>query len=481
MEGPSRSSKDCSGCRKLEAEVASLREQLACLRRQVKDLQEQLDAQTRTTKRQAAPFGRSRKVDESKSDSTETVQTNKKPGRKAGHEAAHRKRPHKVDRTIDVPVGVCPDCHVPVEPTQTFEQFQTDIPPVTPVVTQFNVQVGSCPCCGQRVQGTHPEQTSQALGAAANTLGPRAVGLACELKYRLGIPFRKISDLFGGFFSLPFCAGGISRAAARLARRGRAVSDFIRLRLSLSAFVHADETSWYLGGSAWLHVFTSGDLVAFVVDRSRSREVAVGVLGKAYSGIVVCDGSPIYDIFETARCNGHPLARIKRLLEADVADTRGGLVDIRELLKSGLALRDRREELTDLGFQRKLTTLRNDLQDWIERHRDAADKEVARLARHLKKYETEFLRYLEDPRIPATNNAAEQILRFAVLLRKVGCGNRTPQGARTFEVLGSLAATFRRCGVDFIEWVSNLMHLGHPKLIPPQLLPPGCSLQISYN
>ncbi|MCH7686462.1 MAG: hypothetical protein IH899_07245, partial [Planctomycetes bacterium] len=42
-------------------------------------------------------------------------------------------------------------------------------------------------------------------------------------------------------------------------------------------------------------------------------------------------------------------------LEADVADTRGGLVDIRELLKSGLALRDRREELTDLGFQRKLT------------------------------------------------------------------------------------------------------------------------------
>ena len=73
--------------------------------------------------------------------------------------------------------------------------------------------------------------------------------------------------------------------------------------------MHADETSWYLDGSAWLHVFTSGELVAFVVDPSRSRQV---VLGKSYPGIVVCDGLPTYDIFETARCNGHPLARIKR-------------------------------------------------------------------------------------------------------------------------------------------------------------------------
>jgi len=103
--------------------------------------------------------------------------------------------------------------------------------------------------------------------------------------------------------------------------------------------------------------------VEFVVDPSRSRQVALDVLGKSYPGIVVCDGSPIYDIFETARCNGHPLARIKRLLAADVDGRRAGLMDVRELLKSGLALRDRREELTDLGFQRKVTTLRSDFND----------------------------------------------------------------------------------------------------------------------
>ena len=161
---------------------------------------------------------------------------------------------------------------------------------------------------------------------------------------------------------------------------------------------------------------------------SRSRQVVLDVLGKSYPGIVVCDGSPIYDIFETAHCTGHPLARIKRLLAADVDGRRAGLMDVRELLKFGLALRDRREELTDLGFQRKVTMLHSDLDDWIERHRNAPDEEVSRLAGHLEKYESEFLHYLNDPRIPATNNTAEQTLRFAVLLRKVGCDNRSETG-----------------------------------------------------
>jgi len=100
-----------------------------------------------------------------------------------------------------------------------------------------------------------------------------------------------------------------------------------------------------------------------------------------------------------------------------------------------------------------VTTLRSDLDDWIERHRNTPDEEVSRLAGHLEKYESEFLRYLNDPRIPATNNTAEQTLRFAVLLCKVGCGNRSETGERTFKVLSSVSGTFCRCRVGFHQWV----------------------------
>lgn len=487
MDDRSRKGNECSRCRRLEAEVGTLREQ-------VKRLQQQVDEARRKTKRQAAPFRRAKQVEAQPSEgnalggaqadeppSGGAASQKKKPGRKAGHEPAQRKRPERIDRTIDVPVDVCPDCGLALENKETFEQFQTDLPPVVPVVTQFNVQVGRCPCCGKRVQGTHPEQTSSALGAAGNGLGPRAVGMAADLKYRLGIPFRKISDLFSGFFGLSFSPGGIAQASARLARRARPVYNFMKLRLSLSWLVHADETSWYLAGSAWLHVFTTGKLVVFVVAAHRSREVALDVLGKDFDGIVVCDGSSLYDVFKTARCNGHPLARIKRLLEADVCRTRGGLEEIRDLLKSGLSLRDRRAELTALGFQRKVSVLRAAILNWIERFRDVADEEVSRLARHLEKYQSEFLRYLDDPRVPATNNTAEQTLRFAVPLRKVGCGNRNEPGARTFEVMSSVSATFHRCGINFLNWVCDLLHLGRPKFIPPELLPPNCDFQVRLS
>jgi hypothetical protein len=43
------------------------------------------------------------------------------------------------------------------------------------LITQFHIETGYCPCCRQRVQGRHPEQTSNAIGAAGNTLGPRVL------------------------------------------------------------------------------------------------------------------------------------------------------------------------------------------------------------------------------------------------------------------------------------------------------------------
>ena len=48
----------------------------------------------------------------------------KKPGRKAGHEAALRPPPDHIDRTVDVPLRrhrrtgerLCPHCRTPLEP-----------------------------------------------------------------------------------------------------------------------------------------------------------------------------------------------------------------------------------------------------------------------------------------------------------------------------------------------------------------------------
>ena len=50
---------------------------------------------------------------------------------------------------------------------------------------------GRCKGCKRRVQGRHPEQTSEALGAAASGVGPHLKAWAMWLHYEMGLSFAR--------------------------------------------------------------------------------------------------------------------------------------------------------------------------------------------------------------------------------------------------------------------------------------------------
>ena len=52
-------------------------------------------------------------------------------------------------------------------------QYQTEIPKPRVERIELHIHVGRCKRCGQRVQGRHPRQTSDAVGSAASQLGAR--------------------------------------------------------------------------------------------------------------------------------------------------------------------------------------------------------------------------------------------------------------------------------------------------------------------
>lgn len=59
----------------------------------------------------------------------------------------------------------------------------------------------------------------------------------------------------------------------------------------------------------------------------------------------------------------------------------------------------------------------------------------------------------DHPEVDATNNLAERQLRPAVISRKLSCGNKTEAGARTWEILTSLAATCQQTGTSFVDLI----------------------------
>jgi len=52
--------------------------------------------------------------------------------------------PDQVDRVIDVPLDECPLCQAPLYDQGQVVQYQTDLPPIVPIITQFNIATGYC-------------------------------------------------------------------------------------------------------------------------------------------------------------------------------------------------------------------------------------------------------------------------------------------------------------------------------------------------
>jgi len=136
------------------------------LKQEIERLRRQLEEALRAAHRQAAPHSRG----EPKADP-------KRPGRKAGQaygQRSCRPIPPRIDEQIPVPAPQqCLRCGGAMRLERVEPQYQEEIVRLT-VVRRFDVEVGRCRRCGRRVQGRHPLQTSDALGAAQVQLGPTA-------------------------------------------------------------------------------------------------------------------------------------------------------------------------------------------------------------------------------------------------------------------------------------------------------------------
>ena len=446
---------NCPGCRKLEAQVKQLQGLLDEAGKLIGQLNKRMDELEGQVHRQAARF----RVPESKRKKDKA-----KPGRKPGHKPAYRKPPPNVDETTEVSLDHCPQCGGPVHDLRPVKQIIEDIPEIKVHRLHLTTYRGRCPNCGP-VRSTHPDQVSTATGAAGTHIGKRALGLAAYLNKQLGLTMRKTTALLDEQFGLRITPGGLSQALARIAEKVQPAFDELREAVRTSEAIHADETSWWLGGeSAWLWVFTNPQMTLYTIDR-RSQEVVRRILGDDYPGVLISDCLNAYDPHpgRKSKCCAHHLKAISEAFE-QAPDSRF-LVEIRSLLKAAIVLHSVREDVAPPEYWRCTAHLEESLDELLSApYRDAAE---LRIVNRLTKQREHLLTFLYAPGVDPTNNLAERQLRPAVIARKLSCGNKTLTGARTFEVLASLAATCRQQGRSFADLVAECVVLGRS---PPPLL-----------
>ena len=166
-----------------------------------------------------------------------------------------------------------------VDRTRVASQYQEDLPVVRPLVRRFDIEVGHCSQCGRRVQGRHPLQTSDALGAASVQLGPGVAGLAVHLHTELGVPLAKVARLLRNAFGLHVTPGGLAHLLHRVARDAAPLYGRLCDQVRSSSLVVPDETGWRVGAVRhWLWVFTTPETTVYAICPGRSFHDATSVV-----------------------------------------------------------------------------------------------------------------------------------------------------------------------------------------------------------
>lgn len=445
---------------RLQKENQQLEKEKQRLQQENQRLREDLEAAQRAAKRPAAPFSRGK-----------PKANPQPPGRKSGAAHgpySHRPIPDHVDEEIQVAAPEkCPRCGGPLTLERVDTQYQEEIVRRT-FVRRFHIPICRCQQCAQRVQGRHPLQTSDALGAAAVQVGPEAVALGVLMNKSMGLPHADAAAILKHGYRLTMSPGGICRAIERVARKAEATWHALRKAARRSMVAHMDETSWKVEAQLrWLWAVVTAQVTFCEILPGRGFAQAKKILGAGYAGWLVHDGLRLYYKFLKAAhqsCLFHLIHRCKKMAEA-CPRTSGFPLAVKQLLEQALALRDRyRDKQISLhGMWTATGRLETKLDRLLDRrHRDPGNQRLAKHLRHERPY---LFTFLYCPGLEATNNVAERVMRILVMIRKNWGGNRTAKGARTQAVLTSILCTAKQQDKDLFPLIVDLLRSAEPKLL----------------
>jgi hypothetical protein len=306
-----------------------------------------------------------------------------------------------------------------------------------------------CPRCRGRWQ-PGPELAGVVVGQGR--LGVGLLSLIVTLREELRLPVRAIQWYWQAVHGLRVSVGAIVEALHLMAQRAGPVVAQMQEAIRASPVLHVDETGWRQDGTngyAW--TFSTPRERAFVRG-GRDRAVLEEHVGSDYAGVLVSDFYAVYTGYAGRHqyCWAHLLRDVDELAgrHRDDGAVRGWADAVHALYQRATAFADADADPDPASRRRQRLAYEAELgalcAPYLEQ--PAAPQRVLceRITRHL----SELFVFVEDPQVPATNNAAERSLRHLVTARKISGGTRSAAGTATKMTLATLFGTWRLQGGD---------------------------------
>jgi hypothetical protein len=265
-----------------------------------------------------------------------------------------------------------------------------------------------CRSCQRTCQGRGD------LELPGSHIGPRARLLTCYSRAHLGISLGKTRDLLHDFFGLTISRTGLLGHFRWGGQLFAPVVDELQELLRQSPVVQGDETGWRINGQpAWAWCFRDPHLALFLIDRHRSCDFLIRVLGESFAGTLVSDFYAAYNGLDCAkqRCLVHLLRELAKLRkELPWQSVRAFIQPLIDLFRDAIQLGKDRERLDraafDTAYRRLIDRFDELMLETHSRHPDCV-----RIWKRLYMHCDELFTFLDDPAVPADNNGTERDIR----------------------------------------------------------------------
>ncbi len=455
----------------LVAELFPLKEQLAQANARIKELEDRLAQDSRTSSKPPSSDGLARLPRRSRRPS------GKRPGGQAGHPGQTLCMVEQPDEVVRHRPKVCRQCQQDLSAVAgvVAERRQVlDVPEMRLLAQEHQIEAIGCPTCHTRSLGSFPASVS-----APVQYGPHLQALAVYLHQGQLLPTARTCEALAAICGCQISEGTLLQWSELAAERLAPTVERIAELIVASRLQHGDETGIRVYGMLhWLHVNCTRFLTHLAWHASRGREAMdeIGIWSR-FAGRGMHDRLASYDAYDCAHsiCGAHLVRDCAAVAEQEHQQW---ATEMQDFL---LDLHDACQEWRLLHLS-AVPAIERD--DWVARYFEILaagyaaqppppapspgsrkgrrkQSKAKNLLDALMARADQVLALLDDLRIPFTNNQAERDLRWAKVQQKISGTFRSATGVTAFCRIRSYLSTMQKQGHPMLSALTAVFH-GHP-------------------
>src|SRR5499426_1621923 len=453
--------------RALEARLESIEAMVHALQGHIRTLEERLNQTSRNSSRPPSS-------DPPPSQRPKRLRGQRRRGGQPGHPGQTRTlRPvEEVDEVVVVSPKRRSGCHAPLvgdDPTP-FRHQVLEIPPIKPVITEYQWHQLVCSECGATTRAPWPE------GVPSGTYGPRvhATVALCTGSYRLSK--RTTQQVMDDIFGVSMSVGTISQSEQTTTAVVALPVEEARAHVQEQAVAHVDETSWRQGGKrAWLWVGVTSMVTVFLIRMSRGGQVARELLGQRFAGILVTDRYSAYNWYPVRWrqvCWAHLLRDFEAIRGRGGTSEKVGealLAQAHQMFTWWHRVRD--GTLARATFRSYMTPLRREVERLLEAGSQCGVPTTEGTCRDILKRREALWTFVQVEGVEPTNNTAERAIRPGVQWRNTSFGTQSEAGSRFVASMMTVVATLKQQQRSVLEYLIAAHEAALRAEAAPSLLP----------